>query len=159
MNRSHLLLAVCEYILAPTSDEARDAKCRMEDLMKRLKVEMPTTDDVDYAVHEALNEVGTPTSVKGYRYLHTAICIAVREPEAADKMTKYLYPTVADCHGTTASCAERALRHCVERAFEEMDDAVMRRYFGSTVRKKDGKVTNAEFITKMALVIRQKLGM
>lgn len=159
MNGNHLLLAVCEFILAPNSKEAIAAKCRMEELMKQLKVELPTTDDVERTAHRILTEVGAPTRVKGYQYLVEAICITVRKVEATGMMTKYLYPTIADLFGTTAHRVERDIRQCIERAFDNMDSEVKWGYFGSTVDLKNGKVTNREFINKMALVIRQELGM
>ena len=159
MNGNLLLMEVCEFILAPTSKEAIAAKCRMEKLMKQLKAELPTTDDVERTVHRVLNLVGAPTKVMGYRYLVEAICITVRKIEATGMMTKYLYPAIADMFGTTAHRVERDIRRCIERAFDNIENEVKLEYFGSTVDLKSGKVTNREFISKMALVIRNQLGM
>ena len=115
MNGNLLLMAVCEFILAPTSEEAIAAKCRMEELMKQLKAELPTTDDVERTAHRLLNLVGAPTQVMGYRYLVEAICITVRKIEATGMLTKYLYPAIADMFGTTAHRVERDIRRCERR--------------------------------------------
>lgn len=157
MNSNELLMAVCEFIVAPTSKEAIAAKCRMAELMKQLKAELPTTDDVERIAHLVLTEVGAPVHLIGHRYMVEAICIAAREPEAINKLTKYLYPTVAERFDTTSSRAERAIRHVIESAFDNMDSDTQKKYFGSTVLRKSGRVTNGEFITRLSLVVRQKL--
>lgn len=158
MNSNELLMAVCDFIMAPTRDGAIAAKDRIEALMKDFRVQLPVTDDLERVTHQVLTEVGAPVHLKGHRYLTEAICIAAREPDATNLMTKYLYPTVAKRCDTTANRAERAIRRVIECAFDNMDSNTMKRYFGSTVLRKNGKVTNGEFITKLAIVVRQKLG-
>lgn len=158
MNSKHLLLTLCEFITAPTREEAVAAKIRMEELMKQLKAEIPVTDDVESITQLVLTEVGAPVSLIGHRYAVEAICIAAKDPDATNRMTRYLYPTIAKRFDTTASAVERAILHLVESAFDNMDGDTLKKYFGNTVLRKNGRVTNGEFITRLGLVVRQKLG-
>ena len=57
---------------------------------------------------------GFKRSILGYKYMISAINIAIQEPTAIERVTKVLYPAVAKLYDTTVCRAERAMRHSIE---------------------------------------------
>ncbi len=110
---------------------------------------------VSDAIDQALADLGVPDHLLGYRYLQTAIAMAVAEPEAVHCVTSLLYPGVARRYGTTAQLVERAIRHAVESGWSRCDSAMRERYFGGKIRPGRSKPTNAEFIARLANIIRR----
>ncbi len=111
--------------------------------------------DVMAQIDRALSDLGVPDHLLGYRYLHFAISQAVKEPEAVYAMTNMLYPDVARRFGTTAQLVERAIRHAVESGWNRCDEEARQRYFGGKIRPGRLKPTNAEFIARIANIVRQ----
>lgn len=101
-----------------------------------------------------LQEIGIPAHIKGYKYLRTAIEMAVKDQTLIDAVTKVLYPDVAKEHSTTASRVERAIRHGIEVAWDRGDLDTLQKYFGYTVSNAKGKPTNSEFIAMIADKLR-----
>ena len=97
-----------------------------------------------------LREFGVPANIKGYQYLRKAIQMAVETPESMSAVTKILYPDIAKCHGTTASCVERAMRSAIEVAWDRGNLECLHRYFGYTINPRAGRPTNSEFIATIA---------
>ena len=111
--------------------------------------------NVSDAIDQALADLGVPDHLLGYRYLQTAIAMAVAEPEAVHCVTSLLYPGVARRYGTTAQLVERAIRHAVESGWSRCSSAMRERYFGGKIRPGRSKPTNAEFIARLANIIRK----
>lgn len=101
-----------------------------------------------------LQEIGIPAHIKGYKYLRTAIEMAVKDQTLIDAVTKVLYPDVAKEYGTTASRVERGIRHAIEVAWDRGDLDTLQKYFGYTVSNAKGKPTNSEFIAMIADKLR-----
>ena len=101
-----------------------------------------------------IHEVGVPAHIKGYQYVREAIVIAVQDMDVINAVTKVLYPEVAKMNGTTASRAERAIRHAIEVAWDRGDVDILNSYFGYTIHNLRGKPTNSEFIAMIADKIR-----
>ena len=101
-----------------------------------------------------LRKLGVPANLLGYEYLKTAIELCLADKSAINRMTKQLYPAVAKHHGTTASRAERAIRHAIETAFDKGDTAVLQDIFGYTISSSRGKPTNGEFIATVVEELR-----
>lgn len=110
----------------------------------------------DVSVADVLVDIGVPDSLTGHRYVKYAIELAIANPEIVDVMTKGLYPEVAKRFGTTASRAERAIRHAIENAWDRGDIDVLAKYFGNTVSISKGKPTNSEFIARVANYLRDE---
>lgn len=70
-------------------------------------------------IFDALCLLCIPANLLGYRYIVTALEICVDNPMAACDITG-LYGVVADLHGTTATRAERAIRHAIGVAFNQV---------------------------------------
>ena len=106
------------------------------------------------SIDRALSDLGIPSHLLGYAYLQTAIDLVVRQPEAAYAVTGCGYPGVAMQYGTTAQLVERAIRHAVERGWSRCDEAMREMYFGGKIRSARQKPTNAEFIARIANLVR-----
>lgn len=63
---------------------------------------------------------GLPIShaLMGYRYIKSAIRIAIDDPTMLDGITKRLYPEVARKHRSTPSRVERAIRHAIQTIWQ-----------------------------------------
>lgn len=101
-------------------------------------------------VSEYITKLGIPAHIKGYRYVITAIMLAVNDFDIINSITKRLYPTVAKMHNTTSARVERAIRHAIEVAWERGDIEVLNNLFGYTINSNKGKPTNSEFIAMIA---------
>ena len=155
MNSNDLLAAVAVYVISE-GEEQELAKARVRELLDGGTIpSVQKTETVEVAIKRMLLELGVPTHVKGYSHLICAIRIVAEDPTVARAITKELYPEVAKRFGDTSPWGvEWAIRHAVELVFERCDFRVIERYFGNTVSPKKGKLTNAEFITRLADVVR-----
>lgn len=113
------------------------------------------SEDVTGRIDRVLADLGVPDHLLGYRYLQMAIVRAVEEPEAVHGITVLLYPGVARRFGTTAPLVERAIRHAVESGWSRCDEAMRQLYFGGKIRPGRQKPTNAEFIARVANIVRK----
>lgn len=110
--------------------------------------------DVKSAIDRALADLGVPDHLLGYAYLQTAITLVVEDPEAAYAITGFVYPGVAMHYGTTPQLAERAIRHAIESGWSRCDQAMRELYFGGKIKPGRQRPTNAEFIARIANVVR-----
>lgn len=101
-----------------------------------------------------LREMGMRQDIKGYRYVKYAVSLAVDDESVLDAITKGLYPEVAKKFQTTPARAERAIRHAIESAFDNIPSELLHSIFGSSISRHSGKVTNSHFIAAMAELMR-----
>lgn len=101
-------------------------------------------------ISEMLCELGIPTNLLGYKYLRSAINIALTDRESLYGITKIIYPAVAKEFNSSSSRVERAIRHAIEVACTRGDIEAFRKIFGNTVSPDTGKPTNSELISKIA---------
>ena len=86
-------------------------------------------------------------NLKGYDYITYIMTSCVADPKYHQRsMTKEIYPSCAREFETTPSRVERAIRHALERSFQEVPD----RYFQIFKRNLDEQPTNSEFISMMS---------
>ena len=114
----------------------------------------PAQKDVRSEIDRALSDLGVPDHLLGYAYLQCAIAIVVEQPECIYTVTALIYPNIARRFGTTASLVERAIRHAVESGWNRCDSAMRELYFGGKIRPGRQKPTNAEYIARIANVVR-----
>ena len=112
-------------------------------------------DDVGSQIDRVLSDLGVPDHLLGYRYLQVAITRAVEEPDVVHGRTGLLYPGVARRFGTTAQLVERAIRHAVESGWSRCDESMRELYFGGKIPPGKQKPTNAEFIARVANIVRK----
>lgn len=110
--------------------------------------------DTKSIIDRALPDLGVPDHLLGYAYLQAAISMVVQQPEAAHAITGCVYPGVAIRYGTTAQLVERAIRHAVESGWSRCNSTMRERYFGGKIRPGRQKPTNAEFIARIANLVR-----
>lgn len=111
----------------------------------------------EYEVRKLLMELGTPDHLIGHPYLVQAVLWAYEDRSYLDSLTNGLYPALAKKFDTTASRAERAIRHAIEVSWTRCDYDVLNKYFGNTVSPEKGKPTNGEFIARVANVLKLRL--
>lgn len=127
------------------------------ELVRPMQAPVPSLKNLVTAI---IHEIGVPAHIKGYQYLREAICIAVRDMDVINAVTKVLYPEVAKRFNTTPSRVERAIRHAIEVAWDRGDLETLQKYFGYTVSNTKGKPTNSEFVAMIAdrLLLEQRNG-
>ena len=94
-------------------------------------------------IAEYLNRFGFKRSLLGYKYMISAINIAIQDPYAIEQVTKILYPAIAKMYNTTSSRAERAMRHSIETCYT----------YANMYAK---KMTNSEFIATAVYYFKYK---
>lgn len=107
-------------------------------------------------VSEELMAIGISPGLLGFGYARDAILMVCNEPKLIRAITKSIYPKVAEENGTTPSRVERAIRHSVERAFDNPGCPAVE-YFKGLADSNKGKVTNSTFIATIAERMRIKL--
>ena len=109
---------------------------------EQMKAEEKTVVDI-------LKRIGIPPHLKGYAYIKTAVLEAVENESVLYYITKELYPVVAEKYKTTVSRVERAIRHAIEVAFDNMPPEMIEDIFGNCISFNKGKATNSQFLATM----------
>lgn len=94
--------------------------------------------------------IGIPPHIKGFSYLREGIRLAVEDPSIINKVTKELYPKIAEKFETTPSKVERAIRHAIEVAWNRGRTDAISSIFGARVYIGSERPTNSEFIALVA---------
>lgn len=98
--------------------------------------------------------LGVPVHLNGYRYIREAILISVTDMEAVNRVTKYLYPEIAEMYKTTPSKIERAIRTAIEASWLRGNHEVMNEIFGYSSSSGRKRPTNSEYIAGIADKVR-----
>ena len=107
-------------------------------------------DPLKTEVTKILHQLGVPANVKGYRYLRTAIMMAVKDPALTDAMLAEIYQSVAKEHQSNIDHVYRAILRAINIAWNRGDEYEYMSYFG------DMNPTPGEFITVIANHINSK---
>lgn len=94
--------------------------------------------------------IGIPPHIKGFAFLRDGIKMTVDEPSIINRVTKELYPRIAEKYNTTASKVERAIRHAIEVAWNRGRADAISSVFGARVYIGSERPTNSEFIALVA---------
>ena len=107
--------------------------------------------EITNRVTNILLDIGVPANLRGFHYLRYGVLLAYDNfKNATNGATKFLYPGIAGEFDTTATRVERAMRHSIEVAFDEMRGENAAKYFGRAASAKSGKVTNMQFVMILA---------
>lgn len=99
-------------------------------------------------IRELLDSFLMKPNLKGYGYLRFVLKKCIGDSEYHHEgITSVVYPECAKNFNTTASRVERAIRHVIERSFENAPEQY-EKVFG--IREKP---TNSEFISRMSLIL------
>ena len=82
--------------------------------------------------------------------MREGIKYAVEDPSIINKITKELYPKIAERFDTSPSKVERAIRHSIEVAWNRGRIDAINAIFGVRVYIGTEKPTNSEFIALVA---------
>lgn len=113
---------------------------------------MPADDGV--RISRLLSEVGVPTNLLGYGYLHTALTLLLSDASLSRCISRSLYPRVAEAHEATVSGVERAIRHAICQTFARGGAERYRAALGRIASSVGDRPTNAEFIAQAAERLR-----
>ena len=98
------------------------------------------------AVRKTLDQIGVKHSLKGHRYIISAIEKALDDRNKLNRITKTLYIEISQENNDTPSRVERAIRHAIEVTWTNGNPVAINKIFGYTVSAAKGKPTNPEFI-------------
>lgn len=156
MNIEQKVNAIMRYIVADSQEEknaiVEEIKSMIDHVAKENQAE-----NLEDVISEILVELGMPNNIMGYRYSIYAIKLAVENPDIIGSMTGALYPGVAEKFNTTASRAERAIRHGIENTWDRADLDIIEKYFGNTISIERGKPTGSEFISRISNIVRRRI--
>ncbi len=87
---------------------------------------------IDARITEILHKIGVPPHIKGFQYIREAILMVYEDANCLSKVTKIIYPGIAEKFDTTASRVERAIRNAIEIAVNRGNPEYIQMYFGHT---------------------------
>ena len=82
--------------------------------------------------------------------------MSIDDISIVNKITKELYPGIAEKFDTTSSKVERAIRHAIDVAWNRGRIQNMNEVFGIDIYKANDRPTNGEFIALIADRLRMR---
>lgn len=149
--------AITRFLTAETEQARESALTDIRRFITKVPTPNPAPQDWEPMTRQLLLDLGVPDRLKGHPYIISAVGLLLADYDLIHAITKDLYPAIARKHDTTASRTERAIRHCVEVAWDRGDWAFLLRCFGNTVDGRKGKPTNSEFLARVTNAVRQRL--
>ena len=110
--------------------------------------------ELEKYVTKILLGLGVPAHLSGYRYIREAVLISVTDMEAVNRVTKYLYPEIAEIYNTTPTKVERAVRTAIEASWARGSCGLMEDIFGYSSDSGRKRPTNSEYIACIADKVR-----
>ncbi len=111
-------------------------------------------ESAELKVTRILHEVGIPSHLKGFQYLKQAILMVAEDNTMINAVTKRLYPGIAAKFKTVPINVERAMRNTIAIALSRGSHESMNELLGYNIDSDTSKVTNSEFIARVADRIR-----
>lgn len=115
--------------------------------------------EIEFAVTSAIQHMGIPANVMGYRYLRSAVMLAMDDTSVLDSVTKRLYPEVAKTGKTTAVRVERSIRNAISLAWRRgaADTDYFEKHLHCRIDTGGRKPTNSELIALISDSLRMTL--
>lgn len=108
----------------------------------------------DERITHIMKEIGVPPHIKGYVYLKEAVSLVLENPDILNRITKALYPGIADNFDTTPTRVERSIRHAIELVWNKSEAHHIAKIFGYSEEHLESKPSNSQFIAMVADSIR-----
>ena len=106
-------------------------------------------------ISRVLVELGIPVNLQGFGYFKESIFIVIKNPDAIFRVTKNLYPKVAEVFDVKGSVVERCMRHASEVAFCKTGFRSINCFLGLDEKERlTYKPTNTEIIGLLAEILR-----
>lgn len=103
-------------------------------------------------ISQVLWILGIRSKLKGFRYLRSAVELALKEPESVDAITKWTYPSIAKKYHSTPARVERSIRHAILSTESTTNE--FRFNVFPWINNGDHHLTNKEFISGVAEYLR-----
>ncbi len=145
-----------EWILADSAERRGELAERAATLLQQ-NTKVEATFVLEDCVTNLLKELGVGPALLGFDYLACAVALAVEDDEYLRQVTKRLYPEVAKRFDATDRGVERAMRHGIERAFNQGGYDALESLFGSGISSEKGKATNSEFVAACVREVRRRM--
>lgn len=116
--------------------------------------EPPRPESAEQTVAKMLLTMGIPAHLNGYRFLLRSTLEVLEHPESLSNITHALYPAVASCFGTTASCVERSIRHAINLTWERGGATAFEHVLNRRSFSENDKPTNCELIALISERVR-----
>jgi len=125
-------------------------------------VVLPTADPVPAAdsvssqrrrivkITQLLHDMGIPAHLCGHDYLRDAIMMVMDSHEISGRMTKEIYPEIANKYKKSPQSVERAIRTALDVAWTRGKTELINDIFRFTVNIQKGRPTNSEFVSLIA---------
>jgi hypothetical protein len=75
-------------------------------------------ENLDYKISAFLKELGMPARYSGYSYLREGIKLLIQD-STMQKITKKLYPELAQMYNVSYAGVERSIRYAIETSFDK----------------------------------------
>ncbi len=128
---------------------------------KNLSVTSPASPGDDFVVQRIITEVlqmlGVPPHIKGFVYLRDAVAMVYEDESHLMRITKSLYPGIAERHDSTSQRVERSIRNAVELTFQRGSKEMFANFFNLNIPISEGRITNGEFIAYIAHHVRNEV--
>ena len=101
-------------------------------------------------VTQLLHDMGIPAHLCGHDYLRDAIMMVMESHEVSGRMTKEIYPEIANKYKKSPQSVERAIRTALDVAWTRGKTELINDIFRFTVNIQKGRPTNSEFVSLIA---------
>lgn len=130
-------------------EHLQNVECLDEDAEELPDSELSFDDDlsVEKRIDILCMGVGIPSHIRGYHYLREAILICMDNPGCTSRVTRELYPRVAEKFNTSSARVERAIRHAMDVADIRKQQGRISAIFEKEFHHDKHKLTSTEFIT------------
>lgn len=143
-------LGASYFYVKPVNND--DVISKIRDLYHASRQGKGQYEKLENRIAEITQKLGVPPHIKGYTYIREAIKMIYENPEVLDKITKVLYPTIAEKFKTTPTRVERAIRHAVQVAWiTKKENETIQKMF--SILHKD-KPTNSQFVATIVEKLR-----
>lgn len=112
---------------------------------------------VEQEISQLLSEIGLSVAYDGHAYLKTAIRLTIADQNLLNRITRRLYPLVAEAHHVSPAHVERSMRYAIEVMWTKGNMELLHSLFTHCIDKDKGKPTNALFIARLADHLRLAL--
>lgn len=123
-------------------------------IMEEKTAEPEVKDDPVTAV---IKEIGIPAHINGYIYLKEAVHLVLEDPNIIHKVTKSLYPGIAERFDTTSTRVERSIRHAIELVWNRGDIKSIAQTFGYSEEYLKNRPANSEFIAMLYETVKRNM--
>lgn len=111
----------------------------------------------DDPITAIIKDIGIPPHINGYIYLKEAVNLVLENPGMLHKVTKSLYPGIAEKFDTTSTRVERSIRHAIELVWNRGDVKAISHTFGYSEEHLRSRPANSEFIAMMSNTVKKNI--